>query len=272
MTGTFFDDLLRADRKLELDYEQALLEAPASHAAVRQTAAAYLERYAAFNNISREAAIATYTTTIRRYANDIRALMKTGLYRLQIDSAPASLGRSDYDLFLMLTILVTKHRCALMAELADIPGNGRSLVIGVGCGIDLNFMGAPSEADAFDLYINAFAREAFPRWRFREELYQPAAGRTYDTIYAIELLEHLDQPYELLSDCRDSLAPGRPVVTIAANVPQFDHRYNFVSDEEFEQRAGALGLVVAHKRSVPHAYARTEISARNAFYIFSRTN
>ena len=104
----------------------------------------------------------------------------------------------------------------------------------------------------------------------REELYRPTPGRLHDAVYAIELLEHLDDPYAFLKDCRDSLAPGgRAIVTTATNVPQFDHRYNFVSDEEFERRAADLGLRLEHKRVIPHDYARTQIVARNAFYVFS---
>jgi SAM-dependent methyltransferase len=270
MSATFFEELIQSDRKLELDYEQALAGATESEQRVRAAAAAYLESYAAFNGISREAAIASYTATIRRYANDIRAFISTGRYPLQINKAQPPLGRSDYDLFLILTILVTRHRCGLMAELASFPAAGKALVIGVGSGVELSFLGAPQEGDAYDLYINAYARAAFPQWRFREELYLPA-GRCYDTIHAIELLEHLEDPYGLLSDCRESLAPGgRLVVTTATNVPQFDHRFNFTSDEEFERRARSLGLVLEHKRVVPHAYARTDIGARNAFYAFTR--
>ena len=86
-----------------------------------------------------------------------------------------------------------------------------------------------------------------------------------------ELLEHLDQPYAFLADCRESLSPGgQLVVTTAANVPQFDHKYNFVPDDEFERRAALLGLAVEHQRVIPHAYPRTDISARNVFYVLKK--
>jgi hypothetical protein len=38
------------------------------------------------------------------------------------------------------------------------------------------------------------------------------------------------------------------------------------------RRAGTLGLALEHKRVVPHAYARTDIGARNVFYVFNRRN
>ncbi|MEO7427615.1 MAG: hypothetical protein ABI036_20695 [Fibrobacteria bacterium] len=268
---SFFDALVTTSRKLELDYEQALQDAPESAARVRATVAEFLEGYAAFNKISPEAAVASYMATVRGYAKDIRAFIQTGKYPLELDPALPMLPRLDYDVFLILTILVTKHRCAIMEELLKFPARGKALVIGVGSGVELGFIGAPAGSDAYDLYINSHARRTFPEWNLREEFYRPLAGRLYQAVYAIELLEHLDDPYAFLADCRDSLEPaGKLVVTTATNVPQFDHRCNFVSDDDFERRAAALGLRLEHKQPIPHDYARTQIGARNVFYVFAK--
>lgn len=268
--SVFFEELLRTSRKLELDYEFACTDAPESASQVRKVVARFLDAYAGFNGISPEAAVKSYATTIRRYANDIRAFIETGRYPLEIDPSQPPLSRSDYDLFLILTILTTKHRCAIMEEIARLPAIGRALVIGVGSGLELSFIDTAEGGDAYDLYINPFARKAYPGWRFSEKLYHPE-GEKYGSIYAIELLEHLDEPYAFLADCRESLSPeGRLVVTTAANVPQFDHRYNFVPDEEFEKRALLLGLQVEYQRLIPHAYPRTDIGARNIFYVLRK--
>lgn len=270
MTPTFFEELLQSDRRLELDYRFACAEASPAAGEIRATTAEFLDGYARFNAISKEATIASYDRTVRRYANDLRAFAKTGRYPLELDPAQAPLERTDYDLFLILTILVTRHRCALMEEIAKLPGAERTLVIGVGSGVELGFVGVSGEA--CDLHINPFARKAHPGWAFREALFQPGLTR-YDRIYGIELLEHLDEPYALLADCRSALAPGgRLVVTTATNVPQFDHRYNFVDDGELEQRAAELDLRVVHRRIIPHAYPRTNVGACNTFYVLQRVD
>jgi hypothetical protein len=158
-----------------------------------------------------------------------------------------------------------------MEEISAFPAAGMALVIGVGSGVELVFMGALHGGDAYDLSINPFARRKFPGWSFVAELYRPA-GRRYGTVYAIGLLEHLEDPYAFLSDCCQSVAlGGRIIVTIETNVPQFDHRFNFVSEEDFEKRAAGLGLTVEYKRVIPHAYARTEIGARTGFYVFKKS-
>lgn len=268
--STFFNQLLRNDRKLELDYEYACVDVSESARLVRSVVADYLEGYAMFNGISPMEAIASYGGVVRRYVSDIRAFVETNKYPIELIANQPALSRSDYDLFLMLTILSTKHRCAVMEEILQFPATGKVLVLGVGSGVELALIGANADGDAYDLYINPFARSAFPTWHFCENLYQPI-GQHYDSVYAIELLEHLDQPYAFLADCHASLAPGgRLLVTTATNVPQFDHRFNFASDDEFEQRAGAVGFVVEHKRIIPHAYPRTEIGARNVFYSLTR--
>ena len=125
-----FDALVQSSRKLELDYEQACAGASENAARVRATVAAFLDGYAAFNKITKEAALASYMATIRRYANDIRAYIGGGKYPLELDPTQAMLSRMDYDLFLILTILVTKHRCAIMEELLRFPAAGKALVIG----------------------------------------------------------------------------------------------------------------------------------------------
>lgn len=266
--GSLFGELIKVDRKLELDYEYACDDAPETAGQVRAIAENYLEGYTAFNKITRETVLSSYAETVRRYANDIRVFVETGKYPLELNREQPLLSRIDYDLFLILTILVTKHRCAIMEELTKLSVADNALVIGVGSGVELSFLGHPRENDAYDLYVNPYARSAFPQWSFREELYRPGE-KHYSAIYAIELLEHLEQPYEFLADCRESLLPdGRLVVTTATNVPQFDHRFNFVSDEDFESRAAALGLKVDYKHVIPHAYPRTNIGARNVFYCF----
>ena len=269
----FFDDLIRKDRKLELDYEFACTQSRETAIRVREIAARFLDGYVAFNRISQDAAIASYTATVKRYVKDIHAYVKTGKYPLQLEPNQPPLERTDYDLFLILTILTTHHRCAIMEELTRFPVAGPSLVIGVGSGIELNYIEPKPGTDvceAFDLYINPYARTAFPHWTFREELYRPH-GSLYQSIYAIELLEHLSDPLAFMADCHASLMPGGKVVTtIAVNVPQFDHTVNFPSEELFEAEVAAIGFKLDHKTVIPHAYPRMEINARNCFYVYRR--
>ena len=110
----------------------------------------------------------------------------------------------------------------------------------------------------------------FPNGTFTRSGIIPQVG----SVYAIELLEHLSEPYAFVADCyANPLTPGgRFVTTTATNVPQFDHRYNFVSDEEFEQRVCGLGFEMELKRSIPHECDQTEIAARNVFYVFRKNN
>jgi SAM-dependent methyltransferase len=266
----FFEGLLKANRKLKMDYEDVAAEQTESEARVRAVTAEFLEGYAAFNHIDRETANASYMVTIGRFVRDIREFIGTGKYPLELDPKQWGLGRTDYDLVLMLSVLVTRHRCAIMEEILKTSFPGRPLVIGVGSGLELNFIQAPEGGEAYDLYINPFARQAFPKWNFHQEWYHPS-GAHFGSVYAIELLEHLSEPYAFVESCHKSLAPGgRLVTTTATDVPQFDHRYNFVSDDDFEQRLHALGFELELKRSIAHECPQTDIAARNVFYVFRK--
>ena len=274
----FLEGLLKASRKFELEYEMAAKDASESARLVRAVTADFLENYADFNHISQESAVASYMETNRRYVSDIQAFVKTGKYPLEIDPHQGGLGRADYDLSLIISILMAPHRCAIMEELIKTSVPGRPLVIGVGSGVELSFIQAPEGGEAFDLYINSFARQTFPKWNFHEEFYRPS-DRQVEGVYAIELLEHLSEPYAFIADCHQSLVPGgRFVTTTASNLPQFDHRYNFVSDEDFERRVYELGFDLESKRVIPHEYrlmgirARDGLQARNVFYVFNKKN
>jgi hypothetical protein len=272
----FFEGLLKASRKLELEYELASTDASESAIKVRGAVIDFLEGYAIFNHISQDAALASYMETNRRYVTDIQTFIATGKYPLEIDPQLKGLGRTDYDLSLIISVLVAPHRLVIMEEIMKTAIFGKPLVIGVGSGMELGFIQAPEGGDAYDLYINAFARQAFPKWKFHEELYRPS-DRRYEAIYAIELLEHLAEPYAFVADCGKSLAPGgRFVTTTASNVPQFDHCYNFVSDEDFETKVLDMGFEMEIKRIIPHEYrlmgirSRDALQARNVFYIFRK--
>jgi hypothetical protein len=274
----FFEGLLKASRKLELEYELASTEASENAIKVRGAVMNFLEGYAVFNHISQDAALASYMETNRRYVSDIQAFVATGKYPLEMDPQLKGLSRTDYDLSLIISVLVAPHRRVIMEEIMKTAIPGKPLVIGVGSGMELGFIQAPEGGDAYDLYVNAFARQAFPRWKFHEELYRPSAPR-YEAVYAIELLEHLADPYTFVADCGKSLVPGgRLVTTTASNVPQFDHCYNFVSDEDFEKTVSDLGFAMESKRVIPHEYrlmgirARDALQARNVFYVFRKRN
>jgi SAM-dependent methyltransferase len=106
--------------------------------------------------------------------------------------------------------------------------------------------------------------------RFHRKAFERGAGR-FDTVLAIELLEHVPEPYRLLEDCHDALEHGgRVVATTATNIPQFDHVFNFTSDDDFEDRTRRLGFEIDRKLSLVHAATFLDIGARNTFYVLRK--
>jgi 2-polyprenyl-3-methyl-5-hydroxy-6-metoxy-1,4-benzoquinol methylase len=132
------------------------------------------------------------------------------------------------------------------------------LFIGCGPGIEIELVkGKTQSLTAYDLDIDPFLSHAHPSVDFCNTFFDGSGDARYDTIYLIEILEHLSDPLALLESCKKVLAPnGRLHLTTATNLPQFDHRYNFEPSHE-----------TRFKEDIEHAYMTTDIEARNRYYV-----
>lgn len=231
---------------------------------------AYLDAYCEANGITpaqAQASIAKFTT---RYQSDLADFAKTGRYPKDRPPDGFRLSRVEYDLFLIASMLFTRHRFAIAKFLAaQQRASRRRAFIGVGSGIELALVpAAPGKTEAFDLSVPDFARRWFPQVVFHE---QPFGGppAVYDTVYAIEMLEHVDFPERLVQDIHLNLAEGGVLVcSIAHNVPQFDHTVN-MSGTEFEKNVGAF-FEIKGKCIVQHAYRMTKVDAHNILYVLKK--
>lgn len=135
-------------------------------------------------------------------------------------------------------------------------GSGNCLVVGVGSGLELVLLRNKfKNIDAYDLSISDFCKDKFSDLNLYEKKFSPRFRLKYDAIYAIELLEHLECPYEILSNFSQSLKKnGRLIVTTIRNVPQFDHLYNFSNEYEFEKNVKNLGFDILQKEVTKHNY------------------
>ena len=234
----------------------------------------YINAYLQNRNEEAPTPKAIYFRFIKAYNKDMKAFAKDGLYPLEIDANRAALGRDEYDIVLLLSCLLAAHRFRIMQLITttcEKVENG--LFIGCGPGLEIELVKSKIEnLYAYDLSINESLLLKHPKVHFKEMYFTGENDPVkYDSIYLIELLEHLEEPYTLLEQCKKVLSEkGKIYLTTATNIPQFDHLYKFeAAHEDFESRIKSLGLKTELMEDIPHQSMTLDIGAKNRFYILS---
>lgn len=233
-----------------------------------ETVTEYINAYLKYYNLPDSYIVNSYDRTLSIYLEHLKLFKKTGKYPCEAGIA-VPMERVDYDISLLLSILVTEHRFQIMKELYNMELNlGKTLVIGVGTGVEIELISHIScDLVAYDSRLCDFVIKRFSNCDIREKEYS-YDGVKYDTIVAIELLEHLENPFSIIDECSKALkAQGNVIVTTATNIPQFDHKYNFASDTDFERNVSERGFEVWYKQQIVHKANSVGIESKNIFYV-----
>ncbi len=267
-------ELAKLDRAIKFQYGRVQKTNGRNHIHVLNLLNIYLTEYVNFYKLSLDETLKRYYTFVNRYVDDLKVFEKNGLFPFQNKNSHVfDIPRSTYDIFLILSSLLQKHRFQIMKNIYEAEtGSGSCLVVGVGSGLELVLLRNKfKNIDAYDLSISNFCKHKFNDLNLYEKKFSPRFKRKYDAIYAIELLEHLECPYEILSNFSQSLKKnGRLIVTTIKNVPQFDHLYNFSNEYEFEKHTRNLGFYILHKEVIKHNYVFFKVDTNNCFYILEK--
>lgn len=227
----------------------------------------FFDSYIQYHQIDLNYIIEVYIKFLKIYKKDCIEFVKTYKYPYFLGQDNLVLSRQDYDLILILSTLLTEHRFQIMENVYCTNCND-TLVIGIGPGIELLFINGGKNIDAYDLEISDWLKKSFPSINFFEEIYSNKGKKKYNTIYLIELLEHLENPYKLLEQCYESLyTNGELRLTTATNIPQFDHKYNFeLSHIQFEKKLNKIGFYIKNKVMIKHNLKNNRFESYNHYY------
>ena len=234
----------------------------------------YLDKYISYHELDAKSVAKFYLSYIKDYNKDARLFDETGKYPLELNPERGEPSRTAYSIILLLSTLLTAHRFRIMQLIKDkTPSCESGLFIGCGPGLEIELVKASiKNLHAFDLTIDPFLSENFQsEVLFKNEYFDGSGSERYNQIYLIELLEHLDDPYELLKNCKKVLSSGGQLfLTTATNIPQFDHLYHFPSDHKaFDQKVDELGFKVLYSEEIIHAYMTKSLGSMNKFYILT---
>ncbi|TVZ55442.1 methyltransferase family protein [Lutibacter sp. Hel_I_33_5] len=230
----------------------------------------YLQSYLDHQKLTSDDLTDIYGEFIFYFNKDCKRFIKTGKYPCELGINNYSPSRVEYDLVLLMSVLFAPHRFQIMDLLKTSNCSGKALYIGIGPGLEISITQSFYETIyAYDLSLNSFVQKNYPSVRFFEELYTGQQKKYFNTIYIIELLEHLDNPYSLIKICYESLdKEGKLILTTASDLPQFDHLYNFHKDHvEFEKYVTDLGFEINKKTTIEQEYLVMQIQPTNTFYI-----
>jgi SAM-dependent methyltransferase len=267
----YLQQLLDSSRLLLVLYEN--LPENIRNSKLYAALADYFERYTAFNNINADAAIDIYTDYITTFNKHCKQFINTGKYPVENGITNLSLTREQYDVILILSVLLTPHRFRIMEILEQQKPSDKALFIGLGPGLEMLLTTDKyKEMHAYDLQLNNFLYKEFPNVSIKAELYTGQYPDYFDAIYLIEILEHLSDPYELLAICGRSLKKGgRILLTTATDIPQFDHLYNFpLAHDAFNARITEMGFRILSSEAIPHHYMTLKLNPYNHFYIIEK--
>ena len=267
-------NLLEKDRRLRIDHKK-LLNCGYNNHDLFKVIDSYLNDFATFNNLSIDEILKRYNNFLLGYSKDIENFLSTGKYPYLLEEN-ISVKRTDYDISLILSTVLTNHRFRIMDNFFKYGSviNGKVLIIGLGSGIELEILSCSSnekEIDAYDISVTEFVKNRFKKTLNIVEGEFKGNDAFYDYIIALELLEHLDNPYHFLSMCFNSLKnEGTLITTTATDVPQFDHLYNFNDDNVFSEKIYNLGFIELQKEDIEHNYLNKSINAKNTWYVLKK--
>ena len=266
-------DLLSNDDQLRFLVDPDVLECAGSEPF--ETLAAEMNAFAAFHDLSGADVVNLYMRFLRRHVANQGRFAKTGKYPFELDGAVADVPRLEYELALILSTLTTRPRHRVMellysgAGLEGASGLREGVIIGVGPGLENAMLkGRFDRLVGYDPHLSAFPARSGSSAELVAGFFDGTReGDEPRAYYAVEVLEHLPQPFSLLDVIVDSAAPGSiAVLTTIRDEPQFDHLYNFVPGE-VERYACGRGLRVRFHERIPHKAVGHRSPAENEFFV-----
>ena len=241
---------------------------------VKNTLLKYIDKYIKYKDSNAEELKSHYEHFLKQYSKDIKEYTNSDIYPALGDGKKYEITREEYDVSLLLSTILSQHRYDIMTSIYDIlTPLDSALVIGSGVGIELEIINKSyKNISAYDIEIDEFCNTIHSNVSFYEEEFVGDNSKKYNDIYIIELLEHLNNPYELLKNTKKSLKKnGRVIITLAVNMPQFDHVINFDNLDLFKKEIDNLDFLISFEKNIPHEYLVNKLTnSSNIFMILQR--
>lgn len=225
----------------------------------------YLKEYCEYNTLSIADVWNARKKFIQRYLKDLEVFEHTGHYPHVVEKKEFNLSRIEYDLVLISSFLLEKHRFEIARWLGQQDYNGTLVCVGVGPGVEIGIitecLGLEVKVVGYDLDLSEFAIRRFPGV-LHKKFFSSSEG-IFDTILLLEVLEHVSDPRELLLQSAKALrSGGKILLTTAIDIPQFDHLYNFKAGEVISMIEN-YSMEVSDIKTIKHLMNISNVKSEN---------
>jgi len=225
-----------------------------------------------------------------RYLNTLQASFDANPVQEKLYDASAKVDRGDYNVALLLSIIISNHRTEIMQGLLEFISfikkpEGRIASVGMGTGYELKLVheSLPKwiiEGYDTDEKAHTDARKLLHYFNITDNIRfgglfpddRPSIDTLYDAILLCELMEHLEDPSGFLKKVRTCLKPGGLIfVTMAVNIAQEDHIYLYASINDCRKQLADCGFVTIIEKIIPMTI-RSISSVKDREALFQRGN
>jgi len=261
--------ITKLDRRLRIGFNKILSKNSEEHKFI-EIISNYLDDFSGYHDLTADLIVQIYNNFLLEYTKDVQDFIKTGNYPFE-NSKLTNLKRLDYDIALIMSVLTTQHRFRILKLFKDscYYAKRNIAIIGLGSGLELEILRHYCQSKdifPYDIEISGFVKENFKNINLYEREFSNEKFK-FSTIYALELLEHLHDPFLFIKNCTNCLEEnGSFYTTTASNIPQSDHLYNFDSASHFKRNLTLSGLSINFSEKISHETFSENFTPYNDWY------
>ncbi|MCK9544773.1 MAG: class I SAM-dependent methyltransferase [Novosphingobium sp.] len=267
-----YKNIIKHNRFLKVKFLKLFFSLSRKERIFRKNLINYFEEYVSFYNFEPNQISDIYMKFIQNYIENIK-IFKT-------DKSYNNLNRDiffekkEYDLIMLLSFIFDYERLKLLILFSETDFSGNTLFIGSGSGIELQIY--LSKYQNIE-YVFLLEKEESPFLKYYFEKKIIYIGLTdienykYHSVIAIEVIEHIKNYKNFIKKIISNIdINGIFFLTLAKNIPQFDHFINFVDYSELLNIFYEREFII--KKNVLVSYCNyTDIDSSNQVLEFKKS-
>jgi len=224
-----YKKIVKENRFLKVKFLKLFFSLSRKEKIFRKNIIKYFEEYVSFYNFNFKQINDIYMKFIKNYIENIKIF--------KIDKSYNNLNRNinfkkkEYDLIMLLSIIFDYERLKILMLFSETDFSGNTMFIGSGSGIELQTFFLKHQ-NINHVFLIEKEESSFLKHFFKNKIIYVDLNNNqkfkYNSVIAIEVIEHIKNYKMFLQQIILNVEKnGIVFITLAKNIPQFDHYVNF---------------------------------------------